>query len=718
MKKRLLSGLLCLVMALTLLPTAALALDPVSKIVVRDIDAPVVGAVPDTTAISGSEGATSVSTYVDHVTWLGSLDENGCFKAGIKYGVIVIVKIKDDSGRVFSSSLKNNKNGGATINGNKCNVDSWSEDYIQLGYTFSSLKAAPSEQAVAVAAGGGITPAQAAEYSTEDGLTMTINSDEDWQKLTDDNLLHYSRLVLNNAGGEKDLQWFKSRMSYYAAHHIEEIWFAPGYDVTEYLYAMKIDRYLQYGVICSGAMNRGDCYVVISDTTPASQYEDHSLKFALRTYSGDLTAAVAKGASAAKNPCTKHVYTQQIETADRVASYVTCTAPTRYYYSCENCGQCEYNKNHTFVMEGPGRIHKSEPFHDMGAQNITDAAYIGVNAAGQRVCWDSCYACGKTYEQIQIDDAPSTYRTSGMSAELSYAQYLDMVKKDLAARESKALTGSNTTNMFTVTGTAVSAKVSSWAQSGVNWAKQNGLVDEALLGGDYTKAMTRLQFCSVAVKLAESMSGAAITPAASSTFTDTDNAYALKAYAAGITGGTGDGTTFSPNANLNRQQMAAFIYRALQYVKANSTVRYTAYTSKLGSYSDSGSIAAWANEPLAFMNALGLIAGTSATTLSPLNNCTIEQALIVANRSLDAGDIGWYLVRTDKALRGIWVGIFAPFKTANYDAALTYVPGEKYWATGVRTASQSSNDALTVTDPYTGATLTAYKENFVAIREN
>lgn len=717
MKKRLLSGLLCLVMALALLPTAALALDPVSKIVVRDIDAPVVGAVPDTTAISGSEGATSVSTYVDHVTWLGSLDENGCFKAGVKYGVIVIVKIKDDSGRVFSSSLKNNKNGGATINGNKCNVDSWSEDYIQLGYTFSSLKAAPSEQAVAVAADSGITSAQAAEYSTEDGLTMTINSDEDWKKLTDDNLLHYSRLVLNNAGGEKDLQWFKSRMSYYAAHHIEEIWFAPGYDVTDYLYDLGTSRYLQYGVICSGALNRGDCYVVISDTTPATQYEDHSLKFALRTYSGDLTAAVAKGASAAKNPCTKHAYTQQLETADRVASYVTCTAPTRYYYSCANCGKCEYNKNHTFVMEGPGRIHKSEPFHDLGAQSITDAAYIGVNTAGQRVYWDSCYACGKTYEQIQIENAPADYKTSGMSAELTYAQYLDMVKKDLAARESKALTGTNTTNMFTVSGTAVSAKVSSWAQSGVNWAKQNGLVDETLLGSDYTKAMTRLQFCSVAVKMAEEMTGQMITPAPASTFTDTSNEYVLKAYAAGITSGTGDGV-FSPNATLNRQQMAAFIYRALQYVKDNSTVRYTAYTSKLGSYSDSGSIASWASEPLAFMNALGLIQGTTGTTISPTTNCTIEQALIVANRSLDAGEIGWYLVRTDKALRGIWVGWFAPFKTANYDAALTYVPGEKYWATGVRTASQSKNDTLTVTDPYTGATLTAYAENFVAIREN
>ena len=42
----------------------------------------------------------------------------------------------------------------------------------------------------------------------------------------------------------------------------------------------------------------------------------------------------------------------------------------------------------------------TEAFHDTGAQNITSAAYIGVNTAGQRVYWDSCYACGKTYDTV------------------------------------------------------------------------------------------------------------------------------------------------------------------------------------------------------------------------------------------------------------------------------------------------------------------------------
>ncbi len=34
-------------------------------------------------------------------------------------------------------------------------------------------------------------------------------------------------------------------------------------------------------------------------------------------------------------------------------------------------------------------------------------------------------------------------------------------------------------------------------------------------------------------------------------------------------------------------------------------------------------------EPMTFMNGLGLISGTSDTTLSPNANCTIEQALIL-----------------------------------------------------------------------------------------
>ena len=119
---------------------------------------------------------------------------------------------------------------------------------------------------------------------------------------------------------------------------------------------------------------------------------------------------------------------------------------------------------------------------------------------------------------------------------------------------------------FTVaSGKDVTATVSGWAQNEVNWAAQNDLIDAALLGGNYTGSISRLQFCSVAVKMAERMTGKAITPAPSGTFTDTDNEYVRKAYAAGITTGAGGGK-FNPNGALTRQEMATFLYRALTYV--------------------------------------------------------------------------------------------------------------------------------------------------------
>ena len=142
------------------------------------------------------------------------------------------------------------------------------------------------------------------------------------------------------------------------------------------------------------------------------------------------------------------------------------------------------------------------------------------------------------------------------------------------------------------------------------------------------------------MRLAETLTGKSITPAAANTFTDTNNAYVLKAYAAGITTGT-SATTFSPNATLNRQQMATFLRRTLQYVEKNSGYSYTSYTSKLASYTDNALVQSWAKEAMAFMNALDLVKGTTATTLNPNGTCTIEQAVIVAERSVYAHQIGW-----------------------------------------------------------------------------
>ena len=181
-------------------------------------------------------------------------------------------------------------------------------------------------------------------------------------------------------------------------------------------------------------------------------------------------------------------------------------------------------------------------------------------------------------------------------------------------------------------------KTASWAKAEVKQAAQNMLIDNTLMGDDYTVTINRLRFCSVAIKMAEKLLGYELPASPASTFTDTNDIYVLKAHKAGIVNGR-TATTFDPNGTLDREQMATFIYRTLMFVRDNSDIRFTDYTSKLANYTDSGKISSWAKEPMAFMNALGLINGTSTTTLNPRGTCTIEQALIAANRSLSADKI-------------------------------------------------------------------------------
>ena len=85
------------------------------------------------------------------------------------------------------------------------------------------------------------------------------------------------------------------------------------------------------------------------------------------------------------------------------------------------------------------------------------------------------------------------------------------------------------------------------------------------------------------------------------------------------------------------------------------------------------------------MNALDLIKGTTAITLSPNGTCTIEQAVTVAYASIYAHQIGWYQatesVRYQSAAGGVTTYI-------------TLVEGERVWVTGGRMGSGVSDTNL------------------------
>ena len=115
-----------------------------------------------------------------------------------------------------------------------------------------------------------------------------------------------------------------------------------------------------------------------------------------------------------------------------------------------------------------------------------------------------------------------------------------------------------------------------------------------------------------------------------SSFTDVrSGAYYEKsviwAAANGIVTGT-DSTSFSPDAKVTREQLAAILYRYAQYKKLD-----TAASAKLNSFTDADSVSAYASEALGWAVSEGLINGASGT-LMPKGDATRAQVAAILHR--------------------------------------------------------------------------------------
>lgn len=495
--------------------------------------------------------------------------------------------------------------------------------------------------------------------------------------------------------------------------YLNEIWLSDKVDV--YTFVGRMDGELHDPVFHSPLWeSRSDLQFCTTDATlyiPESSVAEfakkmtegrgYSIPYSIKVYSGNDVYAAQKagGAAATKDWCPGHVYTHQIRSADRVYTFANCQTAPRWYYSCIICGKCEYNPNHVSANFKAKPIEKLMEFTHATLYDelATDEAYIGVNAAGMHVYWLSCDVCGRSDRYLQQHLTEKDLKLSGNDSTLEH--YQAEVNAALQMRETLALSSTeDQAGMFTLR-LRNTAKTSTWAQSDVNFALNDNLLDLELLGNDYTKNISRLQFCSVVVRLAEEMTGKTITPAAANTFTDTSSPYVLKAYAAGITSGTSE-TTFSPDATLNRQQMATFLYRTLRYIEKNSDYKYTSYTSKLANYADNAQLESWAVESMAFMNALDLIKGTSDTTLSPNSKCTIEQAIAVAERSVYAHQIGWCQVEFSE-LKGDSQTDFLTLPVMGTNVGATPREGTIIWSLGKRLGVYMDEPEIDNNMPYT-----------------
>ena len=96
----------------------------------------------------------------------------------------------------------------------------------------------------------------------------------------------------------------------------------------------------------------------------------------------------------------------------------------------------------------------------------------------------------------------------------------------------------------------------------------------------------------------------------------------------GIVNGTG-ATTFSPNANVTREQMAAILYRYAQYKQYG-----TAASAGLSGFSDAAKVSAYAKAPLSWAVAEKLVNGSEGKLL-PTGNATRAQVAAILHRFVE-----------------------------------------------------------------------------------
>ena len=713
---------------------------------------PAVGKKPSDVTVNNSR------LQVKETNWEGNFNEDGTFKAGEVYTVIYKINFKNYKD-VVNYRIKPAANK-STLNGNLAEITF--KDGIEnatLKYTFPAL----TEQ--------GIKVAEKPKISTEDTLDLTkiYSVQEAYNRWAEGNPQHPTELIINDqkislsgiypGNGSYEALCLKRVLLDYEVtkfneadafamvylSNLKEVWLSPKVDVVAFLENLETyPKEAQYPnlkgyMFDSGGALTYDFTLYVSDASLPNGYVDGwsrtssgwdpvgyaNLMFKTKLYSGDVYEAFKKGDSAARDWCKNHIYTAEVTTADRIYKHKSCQNPVMYFYSCKYCGLSEKNPNHTFSKNEYNEYDYSKFAHSYTIKDLSAKNYLGKNSAGDDVYLYSCNWCGiNQYEYDTIYYSREDFNADfGANAELTYEYWMSNQKKgwekDIPEYLEKTTVESDWLSAFAVKGnSSVTANYSGWDENEIKWANANDLLDLSLLGNDYTWGINRQQFCSVAVKLAEKLTGKEIASAPVGTFNDTDNIYVLKAYSAGITSGTGEGA-FSPYTTLTREQMATFIHRALMYVKNNSKIRYTPYESQLGSFSDSWSISSWANEPMAFMNALGLIKGKSDTAIDPQGTCTIQEAILVAQRSVNADEIGYYqaVLPDEKNLRG-WKGgtngkNFLPTSDNQWMMIQhSYTNGDRIWVTGPKVGN-----TLPITDKYNGEQIWAYYEDFKPVRE-
>lgn len=162
-----------------------------------------------------------------------------------------------------------------------------------------------------------------------------------------------------------------------------------------------------------------------------------------------------------------------------------------------------------------------------------------------------------------------------------------------------------------------------WYEDAVRYCYGNGLIEgTSSVTFDPSAEMTRAMFVTVLC----SMAGADRSQYPGSSFADVAEGkwYASSvewAYRNGLA--AGDAGNFNPSGKLSRQELATFMFSYARFI--GEDVDTLASSTDLANYTDVGEISSWAELPMTWAVARGILSGTTTSTLSPTNVSTRAQ---------------------------------------------------------------------------------------------
>jgi len=180
---------------------------------------------------------------------------------------------------------------------------------------------------------------------------------------------------------------------------------------------------------------------------------------------------------------------------------------------------------------------------------------------------------------------------------------------------------------------------SPWASTKITIANTAGLMSEDFGRRQFTENITRRDFCELLINSYQLFGYPLPEVLDSHPFTDTQDKIPEQSFMLGLTSGTAEGI-FSPDLPLTREMAVVMLGRLRILFQSEHKIMDEQQAEQiLQKYAkDSDKLSDWAKRHMADAYSRGIIAGTDIGILSPKDNVTREQAVILALNTLAYSD--------------------------------------------------------------------------------